>query len=368
MSGPDLARLIDGAYAAALQEDLWEQWSLDLIKKLGGSGGLFWIVNTQEHRVERSIAEWGPARAFEEYKEEQHRYDPQLRLAATMEGTNVFVGLPGIDLEAEHVRNYMRWQQSIVHNVYHQTAVTRLGDGLLQAGISIHRHGGLGPVERADYERMQSIWPELKRAITLGYRHGALLQNAFWDGVVAGRGDQRALLVDERGRVVRLTHAAELLIAANAELSLCHGHLRCMLQSEQHCLDHLIARAIRREGPRSGAMRVSRHSGRPSLVLTSYPLQRSSHVMAPADAVALITIVDPGRQASHRRGLYREAFGLTEREADLAVRLMEGHSVDSAAAILDMAVPTARTHMRRLYEKTGATGLPAMVQLLTRFG
>ncbi|WP_206243922.1 helix-turn-helix transcriptional regulator [Novosphingobium terrae] len=363
MSRPDLTRLIQGAYEAALQDHLWEPWSLDLMKALGGSGGVFWLVNNEEHRVERAISGWGPARGFEDYMEEQYRHDPQLRLAASLPGTQVFVGLPGVDVEPKPVRDYLQWQRTVVRNVHHQTAVTKLDNGCLQAGISIHRHGGLGPVEQADHQAMQTIWPELKRAMSLGFTQGDLLQAAFWDGLITGREGQIAFLIDDRARVIRLTHEAEGMIDG---LSIRRHRLHAAHHGEQAELDRIIATAVTREAPQSGAMRLTRPSGRRPLVLIAYPLPRSSRMLAPAEAAGLITVIDPGAARSPHSALLRQAFALTEREAELATLLLKGHSVESAASTLAIAMPTARTHMRRLYEKTGTTGQVAMIELLLR--
>lgn len=364
----DLSCIVQGAYSAALREDLWEPWSLDLMKALGGSGGLFWIVDSQAGHVSRVVATWGPARAFDEYVAGQYLYDPQLPLAASLPGAQVYVGLPGVDVEAEPARDFLKWQRSVVRNVHHQTAVTRLGGGRLQAGISVHRNAMLGPVERPDHDVLCAIWPELSRAIALGYDHGEMLRDSFWDGAIIGCGDQLALLVDDTQRVVRLTEAAERLVARGDGLTVREGALIPSLLTERAMLDRIVAGSARREAPRSGAMRISRPSGRAPLVLVAYPLPRSTRIMAPVEASALVTLIDPGLHPPRPQSLLRQAFDLTEREADMAVRLLDGHSIESAAAILGIAAPTARTHMRRLYEKTGTTGQVGLVQLLSRLG
>ncbi|WP_375402289.1 helix-turn-helix transcriptional regulator [uncultured Sphingomonas sp.] len=88
-------------------------------------------------------------------------------------------------------------------------------------------------------------------------------------------------------------------------------------------------------------------------------------MLAPLEAAALVTIVDP---IAARRGpaLYAQAFGLTPREAELAGALMAGHSVESAAAALAMSVATARIHLRRLFSKTDTTRQAELMRLLAR--
>ncbi len=64
------------------------------------------------------------------------------------------------------------------------------------------------------------------------------------------------------------------------------------------------------------------------------------------------------------RDLLRSMYGLTRRESDLALGLLEGLRVAEAARSLEMTLPTARTHLRHLLEKTGTTRQSALLRLL----
>jgi DNA-binding CsgD family transcriptional regulator len=59
-----------------------------------------------------------------------------------------------------------------------------------------------------------------------------------------------------------------------------------------------------------------------------------------------------------------DAFDLTQREAALTVMLAGGRSVQAAADELGMAVATARTHLRHIFQKTGVHGQSALVALV----
>jgi DNA-binding CsgD family transcriptional regulator len=89
-------------------------------------------------------------------------------------------------------------------------------------------------------------------------------------------------------------------------------------------------------------------------------------MLAPVEAAALVIIVDPSRPRPLDAALIRAAFDLTPREADVAVLLVTGHSVESAAAMLGVSLATARVHMRRLLAKTGSARQADLLLLLTR--
>jgi DNA-binding CsgD family transcriptional regulator len=64
------------------------------------------------------------------------------------------------------------------------------------------------------------------------------------------------------------------------------------------------------------------------------------------------------------RDLLTPMYGLTVREADLALRLLDGLSVAAAARALRITLPTARTHLRHLLEKTGTARQSALLRVL----
>ena len=49
-----------------------------------------------------------------------------------------------------------------------------------------------------------------------------------------------------------------------------------------------------------------------------------------------------------------EAFGLSPRERETARHLVAGMSYKEIAGALDISVATIKTHISRIYEKTGA--------------
>jgi DNA-binding CsgD family transcriptional regulator len=60
----------------------------------------------------------------------------------------------------------------------------------------------------------------------------------------------------------------------------------------------------------------------------------------------------------------RERFQLTRAEAALALRLAEGESLADAAAALDIAYNTARSHLRAIFAKSGTHRQVQLVALL----
>ena len=59
-------------------------------------------------------------------------------------------------------------------------------------------------------------------------------------------------------------------------------------------------------------------------------------------------------------------FGLSEREADLAIELVRATSLAHAADRAGMALNTARNHLQSIFRKSGVSSQAEAVQLFSR--
>ena len=79
----------------------------------------------------------------------------------------------------------------------------------------------------------------------------------------------------------------------------------------------------------------------------------------------MVFIFDPDRPlSSHSVEFLKQHFELTPAEARLAKLIAEGERLDSIADRLGISVHTARTHLKRVFEKTGVERQAELVQLM----
>lgn len=156
------------------------------------------------------------------------------------------------------------------------------------------------------------------------------------------------------------------VLAANRGVTVKGDRLSAIDPAEDKRVQALIGQAIAPQNPRSGAIRVGASAVLPALVMTAYALPRSSRTLAPAEAAALIAIVDPAAASIGHNAYYREAFGFSARESQLAELLMVGHSIESASINLAIAPSTVRIHLRRLFAKTDTSRQSDLIRLLSR--
>ncbi len=244
------------------------------------------------------------------------------------------------------------------------------------------RQGGFGAEE---VELLSRLAPHLRRAVAVHIR------------LAEAEGDRRALaealerlpraafLVDGAAAVRHANAAgAALLAARDGGLRADPGEggaLRAVRPEETALLRRVIAAAVPGRGgadhlPAGGHVCLSRPPPRPPLVATATPLSASGMAAAgvaaaglPPEPMALLLVADPeARPQAPPPALLREAFGLTKAEAAVAARAATGEGVPALAASLAISEGTARLHLHRVFEKTGAHRQAELAAVLGRLG
>jgi DNA-binding CsgD family transcriptional regulator len=83
-------------------------------------------------------------------------------------------------------------------------------------------------------------------------------------------------------------------------------------------------------------------------------------------AAAALFITDPEEGATLDSRALRQLFGLTPAEIRLSIALVKGTSVEEYAEEAGISSNTARTHVKRIYSKTGARRQSELVSLLLK--
>jgi DNA-binding CsgD family transcriptional regulator len=359
-----LRSVIDGAYDAALDDVLWPAWLQNIVETFDSRAGIMVVMDGRAEATHHFSFGFS-ARAEEDYAAEMYLRDPQITQAARLDRSSIYLDTDHIDLDDPATADYMSWQRSTTGMHHHMTALV-VGPEGRRAGFSMHRPVDCGHVPIVQQERLAAIFPAIRQAMDLGFRHGEKLALTYWDGLSRAIAEP-ALLLDERGGVIVMTDGMETLIAAGDGLDVGQRRLRARSPAQDGMLEALIRRAVSRL-PHAGAMRIDRPSGRRAFILTVHPLPRGRRMLAPFEAAALLTVIDPVATVPVDVALWRGAFDLTPREGEVAGLLAAGHSVESTAATLAMSVNTARIHLRRLLEKTGTARQSDLVRLLVRIG
>jgi len=290
-----------------------------------------------------------------------------------------FVRLPEGEVVTAEELIGKSWLESVVYQEYLKPLGIRhlLGaDIYTQDGIEcrlrVTRSHNQKPFSAEDKALVRFLLPHLKRAIQLHARLDYLeCERQLFAGTV-----NRLLLgivsFAQNGTLLETNQEARRILSEKDGLWLSGNTLCVESAQESRELQRMIRQALADSisGGHGGpglveAMSVSRPSGRAKLgvlVRSIPPGDWSESKLRPAVAVFLRDPESSAAQPSQE--LVRRLFGLTRMEAQLALLLAEGYTLDEAAEKMDVRRNTARTHLRSIFCKTGVTRQTMLVRLM----
>jgi DNA-binding CsgD family transcriptional regulator/PAS domain-containing protein len=233
-----------------------------------------------------------------------------------------------------------------------------------EAGIAIYQRVGGRAFTPADLEFANLLAPHLRRAFLLSRRLAAARQRRDALAEVIDRVPQGVILLDTRGRVVTTNRRAEQIAAQDDGFCLAAAGLRAGDPRADSGLRDAIHKAL--EGltgmATQNVLTIPRPSGRPN-----YGVIVTRLVGEPQreDDPALIVFVgDPDAGHVSLCQILRRLYSLTEAEAELVQLLVDGRSLEEAAAARGVTRNTARTQLKHVFAKTGTKRQGELVRLV----
>lgn len=205
--------------------------------------------------------------------------------------------------------------------------------------------GRFGLPERAFVE---AIAPHVRRAVVIS---GLLEARELERDMLATVTDALSaamFVLDTDGRVLRLNPAADAMIAAG----------RVALRDKALVLGDASAQAALRQAMAHG-------DGRPCVV--PFKTKEGETYIAALLSVraggpfALLINQDTPQSPGFASALC-QAFGFTPRELTVVLSLMKGQSIEAVADELGIEVPTARSHLHKIFVKTGTSRQGELIQ------
>ncbi|UPG73910.1 LuxR C-terminal-related transcriptional regulator [Roseomonas gilardii subsp. gilardii] len=228
-----------------------------------------------------------------------------------------------------------------------------------------------GPPESALLMRLA---PHLRRAAEMHHRLAS--PHARPDGPLVEILNRLAcglMLADSRGALIWANRAASrMLEEADGIGTERQGNLRAGSPGMTRLLRDLVNRAALGQ---HAALPLPRASGKVSLALQAMPItvrevERHRQVLpASPRASVLLLLTDPARGAMPTPEIcqqLREIYGLTTAEAGVAAWAAQGIGLPEVGQILGITVNTVRTHVRRVFHKTGVRSQAELARQVER--
>ncbi len=379
-----LGALTDRLYDAAAGFCDWREVLSDLARLLGGSVAVLGVVGPRcpGRIVQVGADPAGVARYLERHagRNELAARSASLPVGSVVTDTDL---MPKAEFERTAFYNDCLRPQGLRSLVNMRAARGEHGAVANVCVLRTAREGEFGAEEVALFSRLA---PHLRRAVAVHTRLAEAEGERRALAEALERLPRAAFLVDG-ACVVRHANAAgaALLAARDGGLRADPGEggaLRAARPEETALLRRMVAAAV--PGGGGGADRpatgghvcLSRPPPRPPLVASAIPLSAAGLAAAgiaavglPPAPMALLLVADPeARLRAPPPALLREAFKLTRAEAEVAALAAKGEGVPALAATLAISEGTARLHLHRVFEKTGARRQAELAAVLAHLG
>lgn len=182
--------------------------------------------------------------------------------------------------------------------------------------------------------------------------------------------DATRIAVDAKGMVVSLPPGARPLLESHPGLQISNGRLRATRPG----WDKTLQAALKEAGAQHGYFQHYRYmteSGRAfRLPVVLGETDEGAVVVCVLTVRDGMTFVDTQSDGDvdTRLGVAKSVFGLSDGQMMLARHIVGGDSLKSAADSLGISINTARTHLSRIYAKTGINSQTALVRTLLSVG
>ncbi len=218
-----------------------------------------------------------------------------------------------------------------------------------------HRSRPFGDAQR---RILRVVTPHLIQAILINERLEATQARR---AAVSGALDRLPLAViflDARCRVVEMNAPARKIVEARDGLQLARGVLSAFDTRADVQLQQMIfgaaAVATGRLLQHGGALSLPRPQGRRPLSAIVAPTGATGIFPASRSASVVVLVEEPERKVTVPFAEFTRSYGLSPAEAGVASRLVDGLSLQQAAVALGIRDNTARSHLKRVFAKTGA--------------
>ena len=231
--------------------------------------------------------------------------------------------------------------------------------------LVLWRNRRQGMLTERDIRLGSLLMPHLRRAVTISNvldtrtierERMAEALDALRHGVV---------LIDERGAILHANRSAEIMLSTDSPIRIAGGILSACCDPANGELRRAILLAARDEASigRTGVAIRLTGEDLPPVFAHVLPLSGGElrSRLRPREVAAVFIDASPDEQ--DRAALLAAAFGLTPAETRVVASLLTGRTLAETADALDVAFTTAKTHLSRIFLKTGVSRQAELVRL-----
>lgn len=363
---PQLQPIIELIQASALDPRRWLEVLDAMSRLLSAEGASLVAQDRHTHRMD-GAAVGNHVLALKEYGDYYGRINPVWPPTFAASAGKVL-----IDREIVQTSDFERTEFfndfCIPHQLHSSLAVKVLNTSLAHAVVSLSRRASKPVFGRAEGRLLEYLAPHLKHALAVS--QSLAEARSLTSGLAAALHllPHGAMLVDGYSKVRFANGAAEALLRQRDGVSIGPEGLQAGTVEGTRILRSQIVHAARQRS--AGSDLLLPRPGRRPLRLQTVPCR--PHVderdawslVANPHSLVLLLVFEDAETKSPAPEVLRRRFGLTQAEANLALAIAEGQRLKAVADQLGIGLPTAKTHLQRVFEKTDTHRQADLVRLL----
>lgn len=360
------AEIIGLIYEAVADPSLWQKVLDTFVRATNGIGGSLFVGDSR-------FDEYAFARRFGMSEEEAALYLERyassdvwaLRVSEVPEG---YVGLGNEWWPEEEMIKSPAYREFYGPRNWHYGMVgifLRTPSSI--SGISTLREKEKGPFREPEQALCRTLVPHLRRGALL---HAELTSLRSQRAAFLGHLDRYPhafLLVDLDRRVLVANTPGTEILSLGDGLRTERGQLRALSSKEDLELRDVVRQIAGDRQSRVSRLYVTRASPASPyrLLLLPVPSLGAAPLGGSQPAVAIV-IIDADSAFTPDASALAELYSLTPAEARVTSLLVQGRSMEDVASQLGVSLETIRTHVRRVFSKTGTNRQGELIALVLR--
>lgn len=361
-----LAHLI---YEGALDPSTWRVFLKLLTERLNGNAAVLILRVPRMGEIPLTITHGGDPALSAPYFQHYMALDPFVQLP---EGRALTLHdfVDPADLEkSDHYRDYL-----LPQDIAYVLGVDLRDSGRFHVRLRFCRSPRAGNFSAEDCRTVEMFSPHLKTAIHLYSEIDTVRSQRASYAEAMDQLTLATLVLDENCRVLHANQLAESILAERDGITRSNDQLLIANHEDSKRFREVLGKAVdAQRASKPGlvsVMRVRRSSGKPDIGLVVRPSNSNSGDQNKRLNASIAVFLSTGAAENHEPTVPSEViqklFGLTPKEATLALRLAAGESLQEAAEELKISPNTARAHLRSIFAKTGVDRQAKLVRVLLK--
>jgi DNA-binding CsgD family transcriptional regulator/PAS domain-containing protein len=367
-SPEQLGSLIGSVYDASIDGSRWPDFLSQLAGQLGGILPTLFIHDTRTHSGALAVNvgyEAGAVRAYQKHFAERNlwlRSGMHLLTPGSVRTSHMMCSRRAF-LASEWYADYCR-----PLNISQGIGATMHKDSMVTSNVAVFAGDDRAEFGSEEIALLKALMPHMQRALKIHLHVAAadLRQREFAEAMeplAVG-----VILVGKDARVIFANASAQRLLKQSDGLMTDRNGLRAVQSREAAALRALIACTAGEGGQvhqqSGGGLNVTRANGLRALQVLVSPIRPLQSAHSGERAVAAVYVTDPEQMPEKPEVVFVRLYKLTAAEAKVAAIIVRGRSGRQAAQELDVSYNTIKSHLKRIFAKTGTARQGDLIRLI----